>query len=266
MPAHEGMKAPALLLTIGFIAALPAKASEGRVVPQIQGNEDAALIFDRLLEEAKGIDPLLHTVTDKTSAEAAAAELRPRIDRMQTLLRLLEKAPVGPATEQSISTQMSTLTRVTQGVLPTIQRLVEVNAYGSDRLLDILRHYLASRQDMGGVSEIEELPVSRLYEEMCDNLVDALYLMHKAQDPDSAQAAAASLKENITAHRRHQSLIRALTSGQGERQHPLSRTTKERLDTIREELKQEESRLRHAGFYSTPSLETLVQEYISALP
>lgn len=248
------------------MATLPAKASDSGGVPPLQTDGTAAQLFDQLLEEAKSLDPLLHSVTDKASAEKAAIELQRRIDRMQTLLRFLEKAPVNPRTGQDISTKMSTLTRVTQGILPTIQRLIEVNAYGSDQLLDILRHYLASRQDFAGANEPEEQPTGRLYEEMNDNLGDVLYLMRKAQDPASANASATALREHIAAQKRLQSLLNALTPAPDGNQQLTPAAARERLATLREELRQEAERLHKADYYSSPDLKSRLQEYLDSLP
>ncbi len=252
------MKASVLILTLGFMAILPTAAGEEPFAHQPPSDKEGSHVFEQLLEEAKGIEPLLHTVTDKASAEKAASDLQLRIDRMKTLLKLLENTPQQPHSAQTISTQMSTLTRVTQGVLPTIQRLIEVNAYGSDRLLGIMRRYLANSQDMGENGGRLEIPASHLYEEMRHNLNNILGLLRKIQDPDSAKAAAAGLQELLATQNRLQSSLHAFISEPGKGQ--AAEELQKGILPLQEEIRLELERLQHAGFYSTPDIGTLLKE------
>lgn len=151
------MRASALLLVLGVTFPLSCIASDTPSVSTSVEFADSDNLFQLLLDEAKALDPLFHSVTDRNSAEKAADELEMRIERMKLLLKQQETAAVTSGNAQTIATQMSSLTYVTQGVIPTIQKLVEVNAYGSDKLLNIMRRYLASQNSTIG-SEMEESP------------------------------------------------------------------------------------------------------------
>lgn len=253
------MRASALALALAINAALPTMASDSATVRQEPQAPNQNQLFNRLLEEAKGIAPLLHTVTDKASAEKAAEALAARTERMRILLKQLEEMPPVSDSAQTGSTQMATLTYVMQGAMPTIQRLIEVNAYGSDKLLDILRRYLSSHPNIA-----EDSPEVRLYEELGDNLGDILYVLRKTQDPASAKTAASSLREALSEHRRLGNLIGALVPVPGSAQQDDLDAMRERLSHLREELKQEYGRLKEAEFYFDPDLAKLLKECIDS--
>lgn len=218
-------------------------------------------LCQRLQKEAKSIDALLHKVTDKASAEQAAQELQERMDRMNRQLKQLEELPSDPSTAQTIATQMAALTHITQGFMPTIQRLIEVNAYGSDSLLGILHRYRAS-QEGGASDEGEDLPQSRLYEEMGDSLGDALYILRKTQDTATAKAAASSVRDALSGIRNVKASLETLGPATAEDQQETVRMARERLQALKDELRRETDRLREAGFYYDPDLPLLLQELI----
>lgn len=254
------MKASVLILALGFVAILPTAAAEEAFAHQNPSNQEGSRVFEQLLDEAKGIEPLLHTVTDKASAEKAASDLQLRIDRMQTLLKLLEDTPQKPHAAQAISTQMSTLTRVTQGVLPTIERLIEVNAYGSDRLLGIMRRYLANSQDMGDTGSKPETPAN-LHDEMSHHLNAVLELLRQIQDADSAKSAAARLQELLAMQGRLQSSLNALSPEPGKGQQEAAEEMQNRILSLRDAIRREVERLQHAGFYSMPDMGTWLKGF-----
>lgn len=256
-----------LLLALSACLILPAAALDGRGsdATQEQGSETRSLCL-RLVNEAREIDKLLHTVSDKPSADHAAVILRDKLDLMRTLLKRLEKEPPPTASDaRMLDQQMSTLTHITQGYILTMQRLTEVNAYGSDDLLEVFRNYKMSSRQATSSTQGEDLPQSRLYIAMGDQLEDMLYLLRKVQNQEGAARASEALGPALEQTLRLRQMLENLSPAQPTEQREAIRPAKERLRRLCDELKREQERLRAAGYYGESSLGPALEQYGDAI-
>lgn len=261
------MSSSRLLLALSACLLLPAAALDGResAATQEQSSETQSLCL-RLVSEAREIDKLLHTISDKASADHAAVILQDKLDLMRTLLKQLEKMPPPSASDaRLLDQQMSTLTHITQGYILIMQRLTEVNAYGSDDLLEVFRNHKMSARRAATSAPDEDLPQSRLYTALGDQLEDVLYLLRKIRNPESAARAAEALASAQEQALRLHRMLENLSPAQPEEQREAIRPARERLRRLCDELKREQERLRAAGYYGEPSLGPALEQYSNAI-
>lgn len=265
------MSFPSLILALSLILTLSASAHVGKERDaareqhkEVSGTE---ALCGQLVEEAREIDRILHTISDKASADHAAIVLRDRLELMRTLLKKLERMPApSPAETRMLDQQMSALTHISQGYIPMVQRLTEVNGYGSEDLLEVFLNYkVVVSQRMSSATRAEDIPQSRLYTTIGDQLEDILYLLRKVQDRESAARAVRALDAAQVETTRLRQMLEDLSPILPEEQREATRPARERLRRLCEELKSQQERLRKAGFYGEENLGAALERYSEAV-
>lgn len=139
------------------------------------------------------VERQLLSVSDRESADRAAAALETEFAALQTALRGLAEHPqTEEAAQQELAQTMQRLLYITQRYLPVVQRLEEVNAYGSEALITVLHRYKQSapRREEGA---LPETPLERAYTDWAEAAEDVLYLLRQVQDEADAEETALTL-------------------------------------------------------------------------
>ncbi|MBE6435281.1 MAG: hypothetical protein E7030_03655 [Akkermansiaceae bacterium] len=255
------MRTAALMIFL-LSANMPIAAWDGGAVPAADSH-DADKLCRELIANAKEIDALLQRVKDKQSADKAAAELKQLLQAMRVLLAGLEKLPFDEATTNIITEQMATLTHITQAYMPRIQELIELNAYGSQALLDNLHKHNADNDYYEAETEDVAAPYTQIYSGMETALSSALYALRKATDAATAKDASQIVSEALSEHRRLQQELSTLQSLEAQPQAHIPQ--QEAIAELKEKLEQEILRLQEQSFYGEPDLPILLPEYLKLI-
>lgn len=95
-----------------------------------------------LVLRAREVERLLRTVGDRSSADAVAELISLHLSEMKKGFALLEKQPLANEEEsRNVALEMRSLAHVMQGIMPVLQVLREVNAYGSEALINVFLLY-----------------------------------------------------------------------------------------------------------------------------
>lgn len=211
-----------------------------------------------LVNEAREVDRVLRTVSDRETGVAAAAELRTRMEAMRKGAELLESLPMNRAEDLRMLEQtMRDLTHLTQGYMPVVQRLNEVNAYGAEELISLFVFYKMSSQTASGQSE--ETPLARVYAGWCEAIDDMLYLLRRAQDAATAAAVVDELSAACTKAERRAGTIERMQQGLSPQQLESEQLPVERLQQLRAELRMELRRLQSCACFGVSALQDLLQ-------
>lgn len=220
--------------------------------------ETALAVCRKLVDEAREVSRLLRTVSDRESGDAAAAELKPRMEYMRTATEKLGRLPLGSGEElRELEQLMRDLTHVTQGYMPAVQRLVEVNAYGAEELMGLFRYYKMSAEDTSGNQP--ETPLARAYAEWCDAVEDMLYLLRRAQNQETARAVANELKAACRKVEQKAQKVEDLQAGLSPQQLVSERVPAARMQRLQHEVQTECSRLESNACFHSPDLEAMLQ-------
>lgn len=229
--------------------------------------EQLEQLCPRLLELAHSVDARLRTVTDRPSAEKIAAPLDQDMAEMLRILRQIEKIPPHTATQaQLLTSHMSDLTHLAQGYNTVVQRIIEVNAYGSDTLLQILSKYKV--MDAGNPPRTDTPPpdprLSRL-EEMGDCAEDILYLLRRIKSKEEAWQAMQRLPRRSVCLSSIRDQLRELPPGVSSDQREALEAGTRRLRQLHRQIEAEHQRLKSAVFYDVPALEVICRDSLSNL-
>lgn len=247
----------ALLLAPPLTARDAAPQSDNK---QVSASNETEALCNKLIDEARRIDSILRGISDKASADKAAAELECCRVNMQAYLTGLETMPFDAETTHIITTQMTALTHITQGYMERVNELQQAGSFDSQLLTTQLNKLLA---DEGYTEEVEEpsesAPHAETFAKMEHLLSEALYMLRKTQDTATAKDAASSLRDIVT---EHEALLKSLC----ESQEPSDSETTPQAPTLpaTEELSTEFERLQEAEFYGDPDLSMLLQRYIKS--
>lgn len=220
-------------------------------------------LFHELVQDAQYVNGLLRGVTDKESADKVAPKLREILSSMAKRLHSLESYPfTGEQDTEALKSNMAALTHVSQANLASMQRLAEVNAYGSEALMDIFVSYNIDKVSTTSLSE-EDIPQSQLYSELTDALDHVLYTLRRVQDSTSAAESLPQLHTLLqqieSAHRRLALLAPPHTDDLRETLRP----AREKLQQLSRELNAEIARLQAAKCYLCPELDALLPRLLS---
>lgn len=246
----------------GFALLSTLPVAVGQTVQQ----EGALELCRRLVDESREVDRLLRTVSDRESGLAAAAELRGKMEFLQQGAGQLGQLPLESAeSARRLEQLMRDMTHITQGYMPVVQRLVEVNAYGAEELLRLFQFYKMSAPGAAGAPQGADSLLVRCYNEWCDGIDDMLYLLRRVQDASMARktvtgelATAAARVERIAAE------AGELQSGLSPLQLESELLPAARLQRLREELRVEALRLQNAGYYGQPQLNDQLERCLRA--
>lgn len=212
--------------------------------------ENALSVCRQLVNEAREVNRLLRTVSDRESGASVAAELKPHMEYMRTAMERLSSLSLSSAEEmRELEQMMRDLTHLSQSYMLVVHRLAEVNAYGADELLRLFQYYKMHSHESSAVSQQTDTPLIRSYTEWCDSIDDMIYLLRRAQD---AASAAAVVEELAACCRKAESKacqVENLQSGLSPQQVESERVPMERLQSLRRELRNELLRLHAADAY-----------------
>ena len=243
---------------MGLLTALPVFAAE----PQ----EGALVLCRRLVEESREVDRLLRTVSDRESGQAVAAALRSKMEFLQQGAGQLSQMPLsGAEAARQLEQLMRDLMHITQGYMPVVHRLVEVNAYGSEELLSLFQFYKMSAAAAANAARSGESLVVRSCNEWCDSIDDMLYQLRRVQDFATAQTVAGG--ELVSLIRRVERLAEDVESqqlGLSPQQLESEPLPKARLKFLQGELRNEVLRLQKAGCYGAAQLTPLLESCLKA--
>ncbi len=205
-------------------------------------------VCEALLEQAQRVDRLLRTVSDRESAEKVAGELGSALDNMQQLCRRLENTPVeNPEEARELAASMRSLTHVFQGYMPVVERLMEVNAYGSERLVNVFHLYKVLEGYRTDFPR-QDSPRLMAYQEWADAVEFVLYHVRKLR----AEADMTVLMPNIReAGARAERCRKEAAAGEGDADCDAIQAVRKHLENLRMELQTERMRLSNAGLLSS---------------
>lgn len=258
----------AAFITSFLIVGLVAEAYDGggraqQKAPALRDNVSA--LCSELIEKARAIDALLHTVADKESADVAAAALEKHLADMQALLLALEQLPFDTETTAVITTQMTALTHITQAYMPLIQELQQNQAYGSEMLLTQLRKHNEDNGYAEPVDEPAELtPLEQLRKSIEENISNALYAVRKTVDASTAKDAVLALAELKDERVALMSILAQFAEENGGVPEDAAHSSS--LIQLKNELEHELIRLQEAQFFNEPDLPHLLPAYINLIP
>ena len=261
------MKVTALISLFAVVGTVvQAYDGEPLVTQQSSSVQDnASKLCSELVEKARAIDTLLHTVKDKESADAAAIELHQYLVDMQSLLADLEQLPFDADTTTVITVQMTALTHITQAYMPLIHELQQKGAYGSDALLIQLHKH---NEDNGYAEPTDIAPVltplEQLQHDLAENISNALYAVRKAVDASTAKDAVLALTVLLDERRAVVKNMEELMATQ--QAEPADDATHlHSLQYLKTQLESELNRLQEVQFYGDPDLPLLLPEYINLI-
>lgn len=188
----------ALMLT-GALMLCPMPAAAGGTEPAatVRVEQEPAEICRVLLEEAQQVSRVLRTVSDRESADKAADELNRRLQRMNELCISLEAIRIESEEElRELTTSMRSLTHIIQGSYPVVQRLLEVNAYGSEKLVQAFNTHRVPTS-MHSVNDAAETEEVSLHLELGDALEDVLYYLRKVRSEAELPTVIAGLPQSV---------------------------------------------------------------------
>ncbi|MBR5212665.1 MAG: hypothetical protein IKV92_00195 [Akkermansia sp.] len=255
------MRAVALIIPL-LLCNMPLMAWDGARAVESEPNE-AEVLCKKLIDNAKTIDSLLHSVKDTASAEAAAPKLEQQLREMRTLLAGLETLPFDAETTNIITRQMSALTHIYQSYMPLIQELLEKNAYGSSALMEHLHKHNSDNDYYEEEPAPDTAPYAQIYQSMETALSSAVYSLRKAADIATAKDAALIVSESLAEHRRLMDELVTLSSL--EEQSENDRRLQDSLINLRTELEREYERLKELQFFGEPDLPLLMPEYLNLI-
>ncbi len=230
----------------------------------VKTQSKADVLCRRLLETTRAIEPLLQSVTNTATADAAAPQLQNLLQEMRKLLAGLEQLPFDAETTQTITKYMTDLTHITQSYMPLVQELIAQNAYGSEQLMvQLLSHHSENDySDAAGNLTAADLPQS-LRQSQHDILSTSLYALCKAVDPSTAKDAAETLRECIATYRELKQEEQLLVAQATESIPPADAA--EQTAFLRRAHEQELQRLEKQSYYQDPDLHMLLQEILSLM-
>lgn len=237
-----------------------AEEHNGAATEQAAENAPAAIdrLFKSLIQEAQQINSLLNEVSDKDSADRVAPELNKRLSLMDAEMKELEKFPFrGEQDSEALTMNMAALTHVTQICLEAMQRLSEINAYGSEALMSVFKHYKLQDNTLSYL-KADDLPHTRLYNELADTLDDVLYSLRSVQDTATAEAAVRTLQPLLLKLESEHNMLVQLAPPRTDDQREAVRPARERLQRISAELKAQNDRLQAAHCYRCSELDLML--------
>ena len=241
-----------------LLSALPVLAADQQ--------EGALELCRRLVEESREVDRLLRTVSDRESGQSVAAELRSKMEFLQQGAGQLSQMPLsGAEAARRLEQLMRDLMHITQGYMPVVHRLVEVNAYGSDELLSLFQFYKMSAAAAANAARSGESLVVRSCIEWCDSIDDMLYQLRRVQDSATAQAVAGG--ELVSLIRRVERLavdVESQQLGLSPQQLESEPLPKTRLKLLQGELRNEVLRLQKAGCYGAAQMTPMLEACLKA--
>lgn len=219
-------------------------------------------LCQKMEDRVQSIGVMLRTVSDKESADRAAQELRPMMQQMQNLMQHLARMPQStPDSVREIATSMRCLMHATQMLLPTIQRIHEVNAYGSEELMRVFIEFKFATDGAGmSATATTRSETEIAYAEWAEALEDVVFLLRHIRDDKTLNDTLVILDNAVDYLEDcrkvgYQLLHRGRTPVITDSDLPVI----QRLRQFRENLTQECIRLKAADYCNSSQLQELVE-------
>lgn len=242
------------ILGVCPLCALPVAVGQVEGVP-----ESPAELCRKLVTTSQEVSHLLRMVSDRESGQTAAMELKPRLEFMLKSMEQMSHLPVETAeTARLLEDTMRDLMHITQGYVPVLQRLVEVNAYGAEELISLFQFYKMDADKAMVPDRREETPLVYSYGEWCDSLEDVIYLLRKVDNAEAARQHLPALQSAVEKAEARAAQVERLQSGLSPQQVVSERVPKNRLRRVGDELRGEIRRLRDAGSYGLSELNAVL--------
>ena len=193
-----------LLMSLLLIVPLTAPVGAQPTVSTAPASSSAEICTE-LLHLAQDVSRILRTISDRESADKAAGELRKHLETMKMLCLRLENLPIeSEAMLRELTTAMRSLTHITQGYFPVVHRLLEVNAYGSEELIQVFNTYRVptSMRSDEGAAEAQEVYLHLEWGDALEDVVCYLGRIRTAADAESLLPHLGSLVDSVEACRR----------------------------------------------------------------
>lgn len=244
-------------------------AGESGAPPVLQDESEALApspmeeLFLEIVDEARQIELMLNRVTDKETADRSASLLEHMLTRMNSHLHLLEQYSFRHEPEaEALKTNMATLMHISQSYLATMQRLAEVNAYGSDTLLTLFIRYKMDGEKIGHL-QAEDMPHTQLYGELADTMEDITYTLKCIQSAADAAAALPRLRKLLRVTDRARHMLAQLIPPSTDEQKDAVRPARARLQGLFGELKKAIDRLQTEQSYGNKELDALLPKLLA---
>lgn len=257
------MKSIFVVLSCSFIVSLAAWAQQAadEAAPARLESLDASHIdpfFANIVDEAQQIDRLLSGITDRESADRSAVQLEEKLAHMSTQLLALEQYPfLHDQDAEALKAHMATLTHVAQSYLAGMQRLSEVNAYGSETLLALFARYKIDGEKLSQL-HADDMPHTRLYGELADSLEDLLYTLSQVKDAAAAAQALPRLEKLLVEINHLHDMLAQLVPPATDEQKEAVRPARERLQIISNDIKSAVDKLQAAQCYGNIELDAFL--------
>ncbi len=229
-------------------------------VGQAECAERASDVCRRLVEKSREVDRLLRTVSDQESGNKVAAELKPLMEYMHREIGHLSQLPIESAEEARVVEQsMRDLMHITQGIMPVVQRLNEVNAYGAEELMQLFRFYKMSTPSSLVSDRRDETPLARSYGEWGDSMDDVVYLLRRVSDAASAAVLMPDIQGAVQRMEDRAAQVERLQNEMNPHQMRAERLPMERMMRLNSELRAEVERLQKVQGYGAAGMGPLLE-------
>lgn len=224
-------------------------------VGQVETAANPAEVCRRMVETTHEIGRLLRTVSDQESGRKVAGELKILLEYMHRETARLSQLPITSAeAARELEQAMRDLMHITQGYMPVVQRLNEVNAYGAEELMQLFLFYKMNVSSSVVSDRRDETPLVRSYGEWGDSLDDVLYLLRRVADAESANAVMPDLTAAVQRMEDRALRVLRLRENMTPQQLEAERVPLERLEPLKTELVAELNRLLAADCYGVSEM------------
>lgn len=255
------MRGLLLKICLLMLISLPVVAAESEPASPAREVESPGDICQALLEEAQQVNLILRSVSDRESADKAADSLHIRLKKMKDLCHQLEVYPIDDVRE--LTTSMRSLTHIIQSGLPVIQRLQEVNSYGSEKLVQVFHLYRMPTSLHAVYSEEEAVDVA-LYLEWGDAFEDVAYYLGRIRNESDLAGIADTLSQLAELVESCRKRVEAQQLQDHHQSREISEQLKpavERCHAIRRIIQAEQKRLTEAGLLR-PNLDEILRRVL----
>lgn len=218
----------------------------------------------QMLSEFREMLSLLNRVTDRKTADQAAVTLCGKLERLNAMLRELERLPFTDEEEaQTIHADMSELTHISQNCLEIMQKLSEMGAYGSEPLMAFFSQFKIG-ENRSAVPQADDMPHGQLCNKLADAIEDALYALRKVHNETSARDGAHTVEDMMDVIEHTKEMLSQLDPPRTEEQRDALQPLRERLQRISDEVRKVSEQLQKENYYNMSDLEAVVKKLVRA--
>ncbi len=227
-------------------------------------SSDVVDVCNEVLKDALSVLNLLHRIENRESADQAGGRLDVLFCRIDENLKRLAKLPISDARVSGIMrAEMVALTHIAQDSLRIMQRLTEVGAYGSDKLMDVFAKYKVL-QHAEPTIQAEDIPHDQLLNNLADAVDDALYILRKVHDEASARDAANEIDSLLVRIEEARHVLTQLAPPRTEELREALRPTRERVLQLGNDVRSINDQLKNQNYFGSSRLGPIIERLLSA--